>query len=132
MQLSVFTSGLDHIAELLEATKKITRYFKQSYKHNKTHHSATDSHHASTNHNTTHSDKHKCKSQNTSDQGNEIFGQTCASKNIKSEPEDIKDPITLTVQMATLTLHQTENDYHELMKLLRSSLVLCCKFPCHD
>ena len=29
---------------------------------------------------------------NTNDQVNEIICQTCASKNIKSEPEDIKDP----------------------------------------
>ena len=31
--------------ELLEATKNMTRYFKKSYKHNKTQHNSTDSHH---------------------------------------------------------------------------------------
>ena len=40
----------------------------------------------------THSDKHRCKFHNTSDQVNEILGQTCASKNTKLEPVDIKDP----------------------------------------
>ena len=71
----------------------MTRYFKKSYKHSKTHHNSTDSHQPSTNHyNATHPDKHKCKSHNTNDQVNEIIGQTCASKNRKSEPEDIKDP----------------------------------------
>ena len=63
VQLSVFISKPDHIAELLEATKKMASYFKKSYKHNETHHNSTDSHHPSTNHyNTTHSDKHKCES----------------------------------------------------------------------
>ena len=98
---------MDHIAKLLEATKKMTKYFKESYKHNKTHNNGTDSTHPSTNqYNTTHSDKHKCKSGNTSDQVNEIIGQTCASKNTKSEPKD-RDAMTLIVQIVTLTLLQT-------------------------
>ena len=42
--------------------------------------------------NITHSDKHKHKSDNIYDQGNEIICQTHASKTMKSEPEDIKDP----------------------------------------
>ena len=81
------------MAELLEAARKMTRYFKISYKHNKTHLSSTDSHHPSTNHyNTTYSDKHKCKFCNSNDEVNEIIGQTCASKNTISEPKHIKDP----------------------------------------
>ena len=71
----------------------MARYFKNSYKHNKTHHNSTDRCHPSTNHcNATHSDNHKYKSHNTNDHVNEIIGQRCASKNTKSEPEDIKDP----------------------------------------
>ena len=116
VQLSVSTSKPDHIAELQGGIKKMNKYFKNSYKHNKTHYNSTDSHHHSTKHyNTTDSDKHKCKSCNTSDQVNEIISQTHASKHPKS-PESIKDPMTLTVQTATLTLHQTWNDYHKLMK----------------
>ena len=34
LQLSISTSKLDHMAELLEATSKMTKYFKKSYKHN--------------------------------------------------------------------------------------------------
>ena len=93
LQLSVSTSKPDHIDELLETTRKMTMYFKKSYKHNKSHCTSTDSHHPSVNHNSTiHTDKHKCKSRNTNDQVNNITGQTCASKNTKSKPEDIKDP----------------------------------------
>ena len=36
-------------------------------------------------------DKQKCKPHNTSDQANEIIGQTRTSKTTKSEPED-QDP----------------------------------------
>ena len=122
LELFIFTSKLDHIAELLEAAKKMTRYFKKSYKYNKSHHTSNNSHHPSTNHNSSiHSDKHKHKLQNTNDQVNEIIGQTCASKSTKSESEDIKDPMTPIVLISTLTLHQTQNDYHELMKLFRSN-----------
>ena len=80
LQLSLSTCKLDHIAGLLEATKKMFRYFKKLYKHNKSHHTSTDSHHLSTNHNSsTHSDKCKCKSCKTNDQANEIVGQTHAT-----------------------------------------------------
>ena len=76
---------------LLEATKKMTRYFKKPYKHNKSHHNSTDSCHPCRSHyNVTHPDKHKCKFHKTNDQVKEIIGQTCASKTTKSEPEDIK------------------------------------------
>ena len=93
MQLSISKSKLDHIAELLEATRKLTWYFKRSYKHNRTLHNSTDSHHPIINHYIpTHSDKHKSKSHNTNDHFNEIIGQTHVSKNTKSEPKDIKDP----------------------------------------
>ena len=87
--------------------------FKKSYKHNKTHHNHTNSHHPSTSHyNATHLDKHKLKSHNTNDQVNEIIGQTHASKTTNAEPEDTKDPHAL---------HQTPNNYHKVMKLLKSS-----------
>ena len=74
-QLFISTSKPDHIAELLEATKKMTVYFKKSYKHKKSYHTSIDSHHPSTNHNSAiHSDRHKCKSHKTNDQINEIIG----------------------------------------------------------
>ena len=91
VQLSVSTSKPDHIAELPEATKKMTKYFERSYQHNKTHHHSTDSHHPSTTHyNATHSDKHKCKPHNTNDQVNKIISQAHASKTTRSKPEDFK------------------------------------------
>ena len=92
LQLSVTTSKPDHITELLEATKEMTKHFKKWYKHNKSNHDSTDSNHSGTNqYNTTHADKHKCKLCNSNDQVNEIIGQTCTPKTTKSEPEDI-DP----------------------------------------
>ena len=98
----------------------MTRYFKKPYKHNKSHHTSNDNHHPSTNHNSSlHSDKHTCKSHNTNNQIMEITGQAHTTKSTKSEPEHTKDPMTLTVLIATLTLHQIQNDYQRLMKLLR-------------
>ena len=74
MQLPVSTSKPDHIAELLEATKKMTKYFKKS---NKTHCDSTDSNHPNTNqYRMIHSDKHKCKHHNRNDQVIEIISQT--------------------------------------------------------
>ena len=91
VQLSVTTSKPDHIAELLEATKKMTKYFKKSYKHIKSSHDSTDSNHPTTNqYNATYADKHKCKPCNTNDQVNEIIDQTCTTKTTKSEPEDVE------------------------------------------
>ena len=93
VQLLVSSNKLDHIAELLEATKKIMKYFKKSYQHNKRHYNSSNSHHSSRGYyNAVHSDKHKCKSHNPSNLVNEIIGQTCTSKTTKSEPEDIKQP----------------------------------------
>ena len=92
LQLSISTSKLDHIAELLETTRKITIHFKKSYQDSKSNHISTDSHHPNTKqNNAVHSDKQKCKSCNTNDQVNEIIGQTPASTNTKLEHKDITD-----------------------------------------
>ena len=92
LQLSISTSKPDHIAELLEAKRKITRNFKKSYKHKKSHHANNDNNYPSISHNSSlHSDKHTCNTCNTSNQVNDITGQTWTSKNTKSEPEDTKD-----------------------------------------
>ena len=91
--MTVSTSKPDHVDELLEATRKMTRYFKKSYRQNRSHHSTTDTQYLSTNNNNAiNLNKHKHRSCNTNDQVNEIVSQICTSKNIKSDPEDIKDP----------------------------------------
>ena len=122
LQLSISISELDHIAELLEATKEITRHFTKSYKHNKSQNTSNDNHHPSKDHNSTHHpDKHTLKSCNTNDQVNKIIGQ---AHNLKTQNWNLKilrTPMTLMVLIATLTLHQIQDDYHELMKLLRSN-----------
>ena len=62
----------------------MTRYFKKSYKHNRSHHTSTKNHHPSTNHNSSlHSDKQKHKLHNINDHINESIGQTHTSKNTK-------------------------------------------------
>ena len=110
------------VNQIIRSYKKMTGCFKKSYKHNKSHHINNGNHYPITNHNSPfHSDKHACKTYNTNDQIKEISGQTHTCKNIKSEPEDIKDPMTLTILIETLVLYQTQNDYHKLMKLLRSN-----------
>ena len=86
----VSTSKPDHMTKLLEATKKMTKYFEKSYKHNKTHHNSTHSHHQTTTTQLIHTATNA--NLKTSDQVNEIIGQTYASKTTTSEPEDIKDP----------------------------------------
>ena len=56
----ISTNKPDHMTELLEATGKMTKYFKRSYKHSKAHPSDNSNHHISTNHySTSHSDRHK-------------------------------------------------------------------------
>ena len=70
----------------------MTKYFKKSYKHNKSNHNSTDSNHSgTTQYNTTHADKNKCKWCNTNDQANEIRGQMHTPRTTKSETENI-DP----------------------------------------
>ena len=104
VQLSISTSKLDNIAELLEATRKMTKYFKTSYKHNKTHHSNTDSHHPSTNHNNTiNSNKYKCRSCNTNDQVNEIIGQTSASRTQNKILKILKTPLFIVLRMTIMS-----------------------------
>ena len=81
----------------------------------------TVSNHPSINqHNTSCADKHKCKPCNTNDQVNEIIGQTLTPKPTKSETED-KDPLDFDSLDSKFTLLQTQNDYHKLIKLLRSN-----------
>ena len=93
VQLTISTSTPDHIAELLEATRKMTRYFKKSYRQNKhtivsltvtTQVQTATIYFTQTNTNAV--------SHNTNDQVNEIIDQTSTSKNTKSDLEDIKDP----------------------------------------
>ena len=92
LQLTISTSKLDYMAELLEATRKMTKYFKKSYKHSKSHPSDNDIHCLSTNnYSSPHSDKHKCKSHNNNDEVNEVINQTCTSNSLISEPKDSKE-----------------------------------------
>ena len=72
LQLSVSTNKPDHMAELLEPTRKMTKYLKKSFKHNKPHSIVNSNPTRSTNHNSSHSDKHKQTPRNNSDELNEI------------------------------------------------------------
>ena len=74
LQLSILTNKPDHIAELLKATIKMTKYFKRSYKQSKPHLSDNSDSHINTKHySTSHSDKHKCKPCNNNDEVNEVL-----------------------------------------------------------
>ena len=100
----------------------MARYFKKSYKHNKPHHNSNDNHHPSTNHNSSLlSDKLTYKSHNTNDEVNKIICQAHTSKTQDKNLKILRTLMTLTVLIATLTLHQIQNDYHKLMKLLRTN-----------
>ena len=70
------------MVELLEATRKMTKYFKRSYKHSKSQPSDSSNCHTSTIHySNSHSDRHKCKPCNNSDEVNETINSTYTSKN---------------------------------------------------
>ena len=75
------------MAQLLDAIRKMTKYFKRSYKHSKSHPSNNGSHHLNTsNYSTPHSDKDKHKSHINNDEVNEVINQTHISNNTPSEP----------------------------------------------
>ena len=118
LQFSMSSSKLNHIAELLEATRKMTRYFKSHINITNTILALTvitsvqiiTAQFMQTNTNTSNTtliklmkllDKHVHLKQN---------------QNLKI----LRTPMTMTVLIATL-IHQIQNDYHELMKLLWSN-----------
>ena len=76
------------MAELLEATRKIIKYFKRSYKYCKSHSSDNSTYHGSTNHHSNlHSDRPKHKSHNNKDEVNEIINQNCTSNKTPLETQ---------------------------------------------
>ena len=92
LQLSVSTSKPDHISELIEATRKMTRYFKKLYKNSKSHYVNNDNNHPHKLQSSSHSlDKHTHKTHNNNDWVNEVTDQTQMLKGTKWETEDTKD-----------------------------------------
>ena len=80
------------MAELLKATRKMTKYFKKSCTCNKSYPHDNGIHHINTNHySTLHSDKHKCKSHNNNDEVNEVINQTHTSNSMTPEHKDSKE-----------------------------------------
>ena len=60
LQLSISINKPNHMVELLEDTRKMTKYFKRSYKHNKSHSNDNSNCHSSTNHySKSHTDRHE-------------------------------------------------------------------------
>ena len=100
IQLSVFTSKLDQIAKLLEATKKMTKILK--------------SHANITKHNITVL-AFTIPVQTSTTQ----LIQTNTNANLTTQGIKLIKLLAPTVQIVTLTLHKTQNDYHKLTKLLR-------------
>ena len=75
------------MADLLEATKKMMKYFKRSLKYIQLHTNSTDHHQRNTN--TPHSDNHKCKSCYHKDAIKEIISDTFIPKHITTETDDV-------------------------------------------
>ena len=122
VQLSISTSEQDHIAELLEATKKMTRYSKS--------HINTTKHIIIVLTVTTPVQTTTMQVIQTNTNANlttlmiKLMKFLVKHVHLKAQNQNLKTlktPITLTVWIASLTLHQTPNDYHELTKLLRLS-----------
>ena len=74
----VSTNKTDQIAELLEATKQMTKYFKRSLKHTPKHNNNNDHYQDKTN--TSHSDKGKHKPCCHKGEVNKIALDTCIPK----------------------------------------------------
>ena len=114
LQLSVSTNKPDHMAELLEATRKMTKYFKRSCKHSKPHPPDNSNWHVNTNDcSTCHPDKQKHKSCNNNDKINEVINSTCTSNSTPSEPKISKEHHDSDSSLWTL------NDYHRKRRLLK-------------
>ena len=112
LQLSVSTIIQDHIKELFEAKRKMTRYFKKYYKNGKSRHVNTDNNYPCITQSSSHNpDKHVHKTQTNADHVNKVTGQTQTLKVTKSETEDTIDHLNSDSPIS--------NDYHGLMKLLR-------------
>ena len=134
VQLSVSTSKPDHITKLLEATKKMTKYFKKSYKHNKhtmtvltvTTLVATSTTQLIQTNTNTNLMKQMIKYM-------KLLVKHIHLKLLNHNPK-IRTLMTSTVWIVTLTLLQAQNDYHKLTKLLSQvkQYKICCKFPHHN
>ena len=92
LQLSVSTNKPDQIAELMEATKKMTKYFKKSLKHTPLHSNNTNHH--QNNATTPHTDNHTCKT-HSQYQVNNVTSNICTSQHITTEHDDIPDNIDI-------------------------------------
>ena len=80
------------MAELLEATRKVPKYFKRSYKHSKPHLSENSNCHINTNHySTSLSDRHKQQSSSNNDKVNEVSNSTHTSNSAPSEPANSEE-----------------------------------------
>ena len=77
------------MAELLEATKKMMKYFKISLKHIPSHPNNTDHHQG--NASTSHSDQKTCNSHYHKYKVNAITSDTHAPKHITTETDNIPD-----------------------------------------
>ena len=88
-RFSVSTTKPNHISELLEATRKLIRHFKKSYKNGRSHQNNTDNNclHKSQS-NTNNTDKHVHRTHSNANQVNEITGQMHSHKGTKSETEN--------------------------------------------
>ena len=113
LQVSVTTPKPNYISELLEATRKITRYFKMSYKNSKLHRIETENktpHKFQSNlHNP---DKHVHKTHSNADQVNELIGLTHSLKvqNLKLNTQWVMTTPIPTILIVGLVPHLTLND----------------------
>ena len=89
LQLSVLTNKPDQMVELLEATRKMMKYFKRSLKHNPSHPNNTSNLQRKTS--TSHSDKHKCNSYYHKVEVTEITPDNYAPSHIAMETNNIPD-----------------------------------------
>ena len=110
----------DHMVELLEAIRKMTKYFKRSYKHSKPHLSDNSNCHISTNHYiSSHSDKHNADLRTIMTKLMRLLIQHVHLIAHPQNPKIVKNIVTQTVLIAYSIHLWAQNDYHGKTKLLK-------------
>ena len=109
LQLSASTTKPDHISQLLEVTRKMTRYFIKYHKNGKSHQVNTDNNCSCKSESNSHNlDKHVHNANSNTDHVNKVTGKI---QSLKGTNQKLKTHLTTTtpiVPLVVLVLHHSE------------------------
>ena len=133
LQLFVSTTKPDHISELLEATREMTRYFKKSYKNGKSHQVNTDNNHSCKSQNNSYNpDKYVHRTNSNSNHVNQITGQSCSLKGTKPETVntiDHHDSNSPDSSFSTLSYSEWLSGTDKVTEVTTSDMNYAANFP---